>query len=266
MPHSVIAETEDTDDPSVMPALTRNGYTRYEKTDGDIAALVAGSEPELLRAFAETDETRPNYRCSEALIFFLRRASRQNELALRNKLFDLLLVRCQIYFRGAVRGFDPVTRMDVQQDVLADLARLITAADDSGDFLECRFLSYLQRETARARGKMRQRFHRAPLIGDIVEDADAEDLFVANHRHEQVLAEADRARVREGVAMLPEPYRELIVLRYFEGWQIGDERNPDRDGGGRVTLAKKYDVTPRTIQNWLAKAYALMIANWKDDQ
>ena len=101
---------------------------------------------------------------------------------------------------------------------------------------------------------MRERFHRAPLIGDIVEDADAEDLFVANHRHEQVLAEADRARVREGVAMLPEPYRELIVLRYFEGWQIGDERNPDRDGGDRVTLAKKYDVTPRTIQNWLAKA------------
>lgn len=266
MPNSVSAETPDSYDRRAIPPLTRNGYTRYAKTEGDIEALIVGSSSGLLQAFTETDEAQQGYRCSEALIFFLRRAHRAGDLTLRNKLFDLLLARCQIYFRGAIRCFDPVTRMDVQQDVLEDLARLVTAGDDSGDFLECRFLSYLQRETARARGKMRQRMFRAPLIGDIVDDAGEEDQFVANHLLEQALAEADRARVRDAIAELPERHRELILLRYFAGWQIGDERNPDGDADERVTLAKKYGVTPRTIQNWLAKAYALIVENWKDDQ
>jgi DNA-directed RNA polymerase specialized sigma24 family protein len=263
--HSVIAETSDTDDPSDLPPLTRNGYTRLPKTEADIRDLLSLASAAVRLAFIEADETVPGYRNSEALVFFVRRAHRRGEDAVRNGLFGLLTERCQRYFRGAVRGFDPETRKDIQQEVLADLARLTLARENSGDFLESRFLTYLKRETARACGRMRLRFHRAPLIGDMVEDAKAEDVFLANHRHEQQLAEVDRARVREAVEALQQPLRELVLLRYFAGWQIGDERNVARDDE-RVTLAKKYGVTPRTIQNWLGKAYAEMKKFWKDDQ
>jgi hypothetical protein len=156
-------------------------------------------------------------------------------------------------------------RLDVQQDVLSDLARLLLAPDDRGDFLESRFLTYLKRETARAAGKMRQRHFLAPLIGDIVGAEEDESTFINNHRHEEQLAAADRARVREAVNALPDALRELVTLRYFAGWQIGDERRQS-DAGDAVTLAKRYRVTPRTIQNWLVRAYVLMLETWKDDQ
>lgn len=262
---SVTAEPGDGEDSNLLPPLTHNGYTRFEKTEADIRALLAIVPAELAFAFVETDEAHPEYRCSEALVFFTRHAHRRGDHATCNKLFALLTTRCQIYFRSGVRGLDPEARKDVQQEVLTDLARLILAQDDIGDFLESRFLTYLKRETARARGRMRLRLHRAPLIGDMVEDAAAEDAFIANHRHEEQLAEADCARVREAVDALPAQLRELVVLRYFSGWQIGDERNSAQDDS-RMTLAKKYDVTPRTIQNWLAKAYAEMEKYWKDDQ
>lgn len=263
--HSVTAEPGDDDDPSFLPPLTHNGYTRFEKTEGDIRDLLALPPAELASAFVETDEAHPEYRCSEALVFFTRRSHRGRDSATCNRLFALLTLRCQIYFRSAIRGLDPEARRDVQQEVLTDLARLILAGDDRGDFLESRFLTYLKRETARARGRMRLALHRAPLIGNMVEDAAAEDAFIANHRREEQLAEADRARVREAVDALPAQLRELVILRYFSGWQIGDERNAAADES-RITLAKKYDVTPRTIQNWLAKAYAEMEKYWKDDQ
>lgn len=265
MVHPVIAEASDTDDPSDLPPLTLNGYTRLPKTEADIRDLLALAPANVLAAFGETDETATAYRNSEALVFFLRRAHLRGAASFRDALFGLLTERCQRYFRSAVRGFDPATREDVQQEILTDLARLVLAMDNSGDFLEARFLTYLKRETAQACGKMRKRLGRAPLIADMVDDAEGEDVFVANHRHEQDLAEADRARVREAVEALPHPLRELVLLRYFAGWQIGDERKVARDDQC-VTLAKKYGVTPRTIQNWLGKAYAQMKAYWKDDQ
>jgi DNA-directed RNA polymerase specialized sigma24 family protein len=261
---SSTAETRDRDNSELLPALTHNGYTRSEAAERDILALTRIGAAELLAAFA-VGEGQPGYRTSEALVFFTRRAHRLGETLIRDRLFALLTARCQVYFRGAVRGFEPQARMDVQQEVLLDLARLLLADDDRGDFLECRFLTYLKRETARARGRMRQKLYRAPLIGDITEDDDAADVFVANHRHEQDLAAADRARVRELVASLPEALRDLVILRYFGGWQIGDERNQS-DDETRMTLAKRFDVTPRTIQNRLARAYTMMFDTWKDDQ
>lgn len=264
MSQSNTAEPRDCDSSGFLPALTHNGYTRGEAAERDILALIGTGPTDLLAAFA-VGEGQPGYRTAEALVFFTRLAHRRGETSTRDRLFALLTARCQVYFRGAVRGFDPQARMDVQQEVLMDLARLLLVDDDRGDFLECRFFTYLKRETALARGRMRQKLYRAPLIGDIAVDDDAADAFVANHRHEQDLAAADRARVRELVAALPEALRELVILRYFGGWQIGDERNQSSDET-RMTLAKRFDVTPRTIQNRLARAYAMMFETWKDDQ
>lgn len=265
MPNSVAVEASGPDDPSGLPPLTRNGYTRLPATEADIRALLDQAPEQLAAAFAVAEEGQPGFRSSESLVFFIRRLHRRAETQARDRLFDLLVARCQLFFRGAIRGMSAQDRMDIQQEVLADLAKLLLAKDDSGDFLESRFLTYLKRETARARGIVRKRHHRAPLIGDIAGDGESEDAFIANQRHEQMLIEQDAEHVRRAADGLSANLRELIMLRYFAGWQIGDERSA-KQADNQMTLARKYDVTPRTIHNWLAKAYALMAQNWKDDQ
>lgn len=264
MSNSVTADPGDTGDPDSLPPLTRNGYQRSETTEADIVALLPADAPDLVRAF-RIDEGEPGYRVTEALIYFMRRACREGDRSLLKQLADVLIHRCEAYFGGAIRGLDSEARMDAQQDVFADLFRLVLAADDRGDFLESRFLTYLKRKTATAKGKIRRNFYRGPLIADFVDDADDEDKFVAEHRHETELTDADHERIRDAAEKLPELLRELVVLRYFAGWQIGDERNKTTDDQ-RETLAKKYGVTPRTIHNWLDKAYESMKKIWKDDQ
>lgn len=262
--NSVTADPDDTGDPNSLPPLTRNGYQRFETTEADILALLPAAPPDLVRAF-QIDEDEPGYRVTEALIFFIRRAWREGDRSLMKQLADVLIHRCTAYFAGAIRGLDSEARMDAQQDVFADLFRLVLAADDRGDFLESRFFTYLKRKTATAKGKIRRNFYRAPLIADFVGDADQEDKFVAEHREELELANAEHALIASAVGKLPDPLRELVVLRYFKEWQIGDERNKIKDDQ-RETLAKKFGVTPRTIHNWLKEAYKLMEKIWKDDQ
>jgi DNA-directed RNA polymerase specialized sigma24 family protein len=259
------AEASEPDDPNDLPPLTRNGYTRLPAAEADIRALLDLPSDALDAAFAVLDQEKPGFRTSESLIFFIRRLHRRGDTANRDKLFNVLIARCQRYFRGAARGMDDQDRMEIQQEVYSDIAKLVLAKDDSGDFLESRFLTYLKRETAKVRGIIRKRHHRAPLIGDLAEGAEGEEAFIASHRHEQMLIGADAEKVREAVAELPPELREIVVLRYFSGWQIGDERSA-KAADQSITLAKKYEVTPRTIHNWLAKAYGLMAQNWKDDQ
>lgn len=268
MSNTVTANEGDTGDPASLPPLTRNGYTRTEKTEADIHALMGMGPAQLTKSFAAS-EGMPDYRGCEALVFFIRRAWRAGDSGLMNSLAAILIERCEQYFGGMVRGLDSEERLDAQNDVFEDMFKLLLASDDRGDFLESRFLTYLKRETVRVCGLIRQQHYRGPLIADYVEDADDEDRFVATHQHEQKLAERDqtenRAAIRRAVASLPSPLLRLVVLRYFKKWPIGDERNKNSDDQ-RVTLAKKYDVRPRTIHNWLVKAYELMEKFWKDDQ
>lgn len=264
MPNSVTADQGDTGDPDSLPPLTRNGYERSEITEADIRGLRTKPLPELVQAF-QVEEGQPGYRVTEALIFFIRRAKRAKDRERMNALADILIARCEAYFGGAIRGLDSEARMDAQQDVFADLFRLVLATDDRGDFLESRFLTYLKRKTATAKGRIRRGYYRGPLIADFIDDPDGEDKFVAEHRHDTELTDAEHERISHAAETLPDPLRELVVLRYFGGWQIGDERNKMMDDQ-RETLAKKYKVTPRTIHNWLDKAYELMEKIWKDDQ
>jgi DNA-directed RNA polymerase specialized sigma24 family protein len=264
LPSSVTARRNEADR-AALPALTRNGYTRLPEAEADIRSLLALPDAARLAAFADAAEGESGFRSSEALVFFIRLAHRCGEVRARDALVSVLIDRCKRYLRTAVRGVDTEGRLDVQNEVFLDLARLLLARDDSADFLESRFLTYLKRETARARGVLRKRHHRAPLIGDIIGDEGDEEVFIASSRLEQSLAQADAVAVREAIGQLPEPLRELIVLRYYEGWQIGDERRAT-PGEGEITLARKFDVTPRTIHNWLARAYAQVASYWKDDQ
>lgn len=265
MTEQIAADLNDTDDPSAVPPLTRNNYARSAATEDEIRRLRALDDDSLIAAFSSMREGASDYVSAEALVFFIRGAHRQQRARLRDALVGLIVKRCQVYFRGAVRGFDPDTRLDIQNDVIADMIRLLIDPGDAGDFLEVRFWTYLDRKTVTMTGRARRSHYRAPLIGDLGDGDDEEGSLLSTGQEEQIFADADRADVRAALDSLPPELRELVVLRYFEDWQIGNERRTG-DGPAQPTLAERYNCSPRTIHNHLVKARDLMKSHWKDEQ
>lgn len=265
MPEQIVDDMSDTDDPNVIPPLTRNGYTRLPPTIADILGLLGADRPTLLAAFAEDGEGRPGYRTAEAMVFFIRQSHRNGNARCRDALIGLLTKRCQIYFRGTAKGFDQEARQDIHNDVLADMIRLLLDKTDAGDFLESHFWVYLQRKTLTAVRRAKDKRYRAPLMADLGETGGEEADLLLAQQHEQLFAAEDREKVREGLAILSDYQRELVILRYFEDWQIGNERRKVA-GPSKPTLAERFNCSTKTIHNHLTEAKKLLKAHWKDEQ
>jgi RNA polymerase sigma factor (sigma-70 family) len=260
----IAADMNDTDDPCEITPLTRNGYRRSPSTESDILILGARDDSKLRAAFLELDEQQPGYHSAEALVYFIRDAHRTGQGRRRDALVGLLVQRCQRYFRGAVKGFDPETRQDIQNDVISDMIRLLIDPSDVADFLEVRFWKYLQRKTVTMTGRARRVRFRAPLFADVSE-SENDGPLLSVQQSEQAFAEEDRAKIVEVLSLLPDDLRELVILRYFEDWPIGNERRTT-PGTGQPTLAERFGCTPRTIHNHLVKAREIMKSHWKDEQ
>lgn len=245
-------------DSPLIPALTRNGYTRTERAEADIRKAWSLRGCDLAAAFV-TDEKDTTHLSVEALVFFIRRELTAGDQRSAEALFSLLVARAEKALRSMIRGVDDDARYDIQADVLADLTRLILADDDSGDFLQSRFWLYLRRRATTARATwLRSRWsfddHRAAD-----ENADEEAAIAS-----QEISPEDRAVMVDALNRLPPELRELVVLKHYEGWRVGDETR-EQDQPAEPTLAERYGITPRGVRKRLAKAEAMLTRDQKDD-
>lgn len=245
--------------PLPIPALTRNGYTRTERTEADIRRAWSFEGHDLAAAFELADEQDPAYLCAEALVFFIRRQIQAKDQTSAEALFSTLVVRSEQALRSMVRGVDEDARYDIQADVLADLTRLILADDDSGDFLQSRFWLYLRRRATTARANwFRSRWSFDDRRTESERTSDEENVASDD------ISPEDRAVMLDALNRLPPELRELVVLRHYEGWRVGDE-TCEPSQAGEPTLAERYGITPRGVRKRLAKAKALLTRDQKDD-
>lgn len=242
-----------------IPPLTRNGYTRTERVEHDIRSLWIAEGREVVAAFGPAEENADGL-ATEALVFFIRGAIGRGDRRTAEALFGILVSRCQRRLRGMIRGADEDARAEIQAEIFADLTRLLLSEDDSADFLQTRFWLYLRRRAVSARGEWLKRKIKHPLVDDLAPDetsGSAEQSVIAND-----LSPEDATILRDALARLPDELRELVVLKHYEGWRVGDEG----DGGpsGDPTLAERYGITPRAVRKRLVRATSLLTQNRKD--
>lgn len=255
------AEAWETPHTRPIPPLTRNGYTRTERVERHIRTLMELDGRELVAAFRSSDD-EGGY-ATEALVFFIRAAIGERERRTAEALFGVLVDRCQRRLRGAIRGVDEDVRAEIQAEVLADLTRLLLSGDDSADFLQSRFWLYLRRRTVTARSEWLRRRARMPLADDLAarrgEDEPPEPT-IAGHD----LSPEEMSILRDALGRLPPELRELVVLRHYAGWRVGDEGEV-RGDAREPTLAERYGITPRAVRKRLARATALLNENRKEE-
>lgn len=258
-----IAERARPTEPIAPPPLTRNGYTRTARAERDIVDLRTLHAGELANAFRLPDDPAGGGRSTEALVHFVRREALGGDRRTAEALFALLVERVGRQLRGAIRGVDEDGRADIQGEVLADMARLILAEDDSGDFLQSRFWLYLRRRTATARADWLRARARLLLADDLPRDESGAEPLVADGIASGDLSPEDSAILADALGRLPPELRELVVLRHYEGWRLGDEAS-ERRADGDPTLAERYGITPRAVRKRLARAEAILNQNPRD--
>ncbi|MBJ7410400.1 MAG: sigma-70 family RNA polymerase sigma factor [Phenylobacterium sp.] len=211
--------------------------------------------PTELRARAALSEDDPRHLGAEALVFFIRRADQAGHRSLCDALFRILIDRCNVYFRGKIRGLMPDEREDVQQAVLARLVELLFAGDDRGDFAQVRFWSLLDARTTTEIMKVRTRQRRAVSLDDPLPgegDGSALGQLEAPQLSPEALAE-----LSDVLGKLDPQLRTVFLMRHQLGMAIGKERREDEDPAD-PSIALHFQVSARTVGKWLAKAEAAL--------
>lgn len=248
------AQNERAGGSSEIRPLTRRGYKRLPATETQIASAAKLDAAGLLERAQHRDDTVPDYFCPEALVYFIRRGDRDGDVRLRNGLLSELLERCTPFFRGQFRGFDEETRKDLQQEVLKKLIEDILAPDDRADFMEARFWKYMKCRTIDAcRTALQHTDDTESLDTGYFGEGESEGLTKLGLQKDTRLNPEELAMMSDGLAKLPPRLRRVFVLRHKVGMAIGSD-NPDDDPPDKLTLAREFGCSGRTIRNWLKEA------------
>lgn len=259
MSHAPNAALRRMTEPPPIPPLTRNGYTRTEATEADIQTAWHLEARDLTLAFGSSGVGTERL-CAEALVFFIRRELRGPDRRTAEALFQELVMRVQRAMRRMIRGIDEDARYDIQAEVLADLTQILLAEDDRGDFLQSRFWLYIRRKATTARTA----WLRANRMYALASDCDDDRPSSLEEQSSNELTPEDLAILVDALDRLPPELRELVVLKHYEGWRVGDDIG-DRATSYAPTLAERYGITPRAVRKRLQKAEALLRQDQKDD-
>lgn len=238
--------------------LTRRGYKRLPTTERQIVKASGLDKKALLERALQRDDTAPEYLCPEALVCFIRRADGDRDARLRDGLLSELLERCTPFFRGQFRGFDGETHKDLQQEVLKKVVEDILATDDRADFMEARFWKYMKcRVIDACRTASKHRDHTESLDTGYFVEGEPEGPTKLELEKDTRPNPEQLAIMSEGLGKLPPRLREVFVLRRVVRMAIGSD-NPDDDPPDKLTLAREFGCSGRTIRNWLKEADNLL--------
>lgn len=246
------------DEPAFVEPFTGGNYKRLPEVEWQIAdALTLGPEAFVKRA-QQRDETAPDFLLAEALVYFIRRAIRNDDTETRNALFRELLERCKPHFSGKFQGFSREDREDLQSKVMEKVIKDLLGRDGCGDFMQVRFWKYLERKCIDARRTaLRHNNNTESLDANYSDNGVSEGQTRLETVVDPRLSPEEIAMISEELAKLPQQLREVFLLRYYVGMKIGPDNSAEaaRD---ELTIAAHFGCTGRTIRNWLKEADKLL--------
>lgn len=252
------ASAEEPDEPPVIEPLTRGGYKRLPAAEQQIAGAATLETAALVERAQQRDETALGYLSAEALVYFIRRADRNDDRKTRDALFRELFERCTPFFRGKFRGFSREVREDIQGDVMNKVVEDLLAPDDRGDFMQVRFWSYLDRRRIDAcRVAFRHADDTESLDAGYSSEGESEGRTKLETLSDSTLSPEELAILSDALEKLPSRLRHVYLLRHYVGMKIGSD-DPADDAQGELTLAGQFGRSGRTIRNWLKEADRLL--------
>lgn len=249
-PHEAVQRQAEP--PSVQP-LTRRGYERLPKNQRQIEQAVQLDTAELIER-ASLPEDAPGALSAEALVYFIRRANQEGDSKTRDALFLPLLERCKIFLRGKIRGVTKEEREDLTGEILQKIIEDIFDPTDRADFMQVRFWTCIDRKKTDAYRRLKQYVGKTVSFDESLPTDDGSGTRTKLDMHPDGSRSAEeRLMGSQALEKLPRKLRRVYVLRHAFGMEIGSD-NPGDAPSGKMTLARQYNCTGRTIRNWLREA------------
>lgn len=241
-------------EPQVVKPLTRGSYKRLPEVERQIANAASLDPLTLVERAQHHDISAPDFLSPEALVYFIRRAIRDNEVKIRDDLFRELLERCNPLFRGQFRGFGLEDRKDLQGEVQRVLIQDLFAEDDRGDYLQVRFWVYLKRKCIDALKLRSKQTEGTESLDTGYSDAgEPEGKAKLEKAVDRRLSPEQLAMISEALGRLQPHLLRVFLLRHYVGMKIGSDDTAKRNGR-EPTIAEQFGCSGRTIRNWLKEA------------
>lgn len=234
----------------IKPLTRRNSdgvtYERLPKVTEQIRVAVGMASHDLLNRAKVSDSTSLEYLQEECLVHLIRIYHNQKQDGIVSQLAEILLNRSITHISENLKSLSEEFSEDAIQDVVTHIfERILDLETDRADFMEVRYWLSLQRLTVSTYQKYyklqyeSRRYVGATLSFDS-DDEDEEVKLVAPG----ILPE-EFAILQDALNAIEEPYRQVFMLYHYEGWQI------ESKDVNEPTISKHFEVTGRTIRNWL---------------
>lgn len=238
----------------------RNLYVRPKRIEAQINEILSQDLATLKPRLAVTDNQLPDYLLSECLVYLIRDSRRNNDDAILNAVFPILLTRCEKILLAKIRDTEHSNAAYVREEVLGQFGELFATDGteencDDLDYFECRFNQAFRTfyiDLIRSESTRLKRF------------VSLSDQAAQSNSHEEIPDQVIEAvqspntvenaviqrELREAIDTLTDDERRAVNLYYVEGYKI-ESKNPAEE-----TVATICNVSGRTIRNRLAKAIA----------
>lgn len=243
-------------------------YARPPEVESQLDELLRASAEEQLARATSAAKASPQFVRDECLVYLIREAWLTNDSARYSTLTAQLLRRCTRSIQRNLRalGVTADDEKDIYGDVVTTMMIAILDEHGAGEFYQVRFRLALRRLTIKIYEKYRTGKAHAQSEDSLNAPSggadEGEEDGVALEEHvggpEDVAYEVEqRLIIREALASIGDPrHRLAYVLHHYDDWPI-EAKDPLEP-----SISRHFDVTPRTVSNWL-RAAERDLAAWR---
>lgn len=234
------------------PLTRRNGdkklYSRLPEVEEQIKIALTLNSPDLLDR-ARIEYTVEGFLQEECLVYLIREYQLSEDEVMVSRLFEILMGRCAGFIYEKLVALEG--RADEAYDeVILDLVEnILDFNSDRGDYYQVRFWVGLERLTISefSRQLIKKREEQQTIfIDDLGEDEENQKPL--SEVPDKSITQEEISLCKEALGILKEPFREVYILKNYFGWPI---ESKDKS---LETLSTFFNVTPRTIRNWMNDA------------
>lgn len=241
-------------DPLTHLDADKKAYQRTAQVEIQIAAALEMERSELPERVRMRDYNAQAYLQEECLVYLVRHFRRNDNDDLTGELLNQLAARVSKHVHGQLLQFLHASYVEeCYQGVIHTMTcRLIDLATDKDDFAQVRFWHWLNLLTF----NLARPYLKRQKVGNVTSSLDT---FTDKDEKEKLFSTADeistpdlRLLGKETIQILNQltaDVRTAFVLRYYAGWEI-ENQNPQVR-----TISNYFNVTPKTIRNWINRAH-----------
>lgn len=234
---------------------TNELYRRRPEVELQIEKILSLEDGHIFSRLENQQRDQPNYLFDETLIYLMRER-RDDRYFVENLFMELnrrilkLIGKFRRYFKNT-EDFE-----DFKQKVLTEIIdKVIKTESDIGDYAQVNFGDFVIKSSkmfgrAHLKNLENEREHLEMKRSDSEDGTPYdEDVYVSAE-----LSIDEKIVLRSRLAQLPENILQAAVLHYLDGWQI------ESKDSNAATVCKYFNVSSRTIRNWLAQAKEILAA------